>query len=232
MASVTVAAIIVAPSAEAALADTEGVAAVRRLADVAWSGGAMPIVVVGSAAGDDTVARTLAGSPVTLVGAAVAESPDLSASIVRGAEIAAGMVTETGAWLIWPVAMVWVSPETVTSLIEAHGTFPDSVLRPTFDGVAGWPILVPAASLDAIRDRPDRGNPDDLVGGAFESGDVRVRELDLGDPGSTHDGSTPRSSLPAYVGPPEPAAGHTHEWGAAVADRDDDAPLREPHRAP
>ncbi len=229
MASVTVAAIIVAPSAEAALADTEGVAAVRRLADVAWSGGAMPIVVVGSAAGDDTVARTLAGSPVTLVGAAVAESPDLSASIVRGAEIAAGMVSETDAWLIWPVAMVWVGPETVTSLIEAHGTFPDSVLRPTFDGVAGWPILVPAASLDAIRARPGQGNPDDLIAGAFGPGDVR--ELGLGDPGSTHDVRTPRSSLPAYVGPPEPAAGHTHEWGAAVADRDDDAPLREPHRA-
>ena len=33
---------------------------------------------------------------------------------------------------IWPAGMVWPDPETITSLIEAHGTDPGSILRPHF----------------------------------------------------------------------------------------------------
>ena len=41
----TVAAVILSATAEGALAETQGQARVRRLADLAWSGGALPIVV-------------------------------------------------------------------------------------------------------------------------------------------------------------------------------------------
>ena len=39
----------------------------------------------------------------------------------------------------------------------------------------------------------------------------------MGDPGVIHDADTAPSDLPAYEGPPDPPAGHTHEWGADVA---------------
>ena len=59
--AMTVAAVILSASAEGALADTLGQPRVRRLADLAWSGGALPIVVV-SPDPDGLVAAALAGS--------------------------------------------------------------------------------------------------------------------------------------------------------------------------
>ena len=44
----TVAAVILAACPESALADADGLSAVRRIADAAWSGGATPVVVVSS----------------------------------------------------------------------------------------------------------------------------------------------------------------------------------------
>jgi len=41
--------------------------------------------------------------------------------------------------------------------------------------------------------------------------------VDVGDPGVTHDVDTAAEDLPAYEGPPDPPAGHTHEWGEDVA---------------
>ena len=61
---------------------------------------------------------------------------------------------------------------------------------------------------------------------------VATRALDLGDPGVIHDRSTPRADLPPYTGPAEPPAAHVHEWGAAIADQPDDAPLSGPSLAP
>ena len=42
----TVAAVVLSASAEGALADTLGQPRVRRLADLAWSGGALPVMVL------------------------------------------------------------------------------------------------------------------------------------------------------------------------------------------
>jgi hypothetical protein len=39
----------------------------------------------------------------------------------------------------------------------------------------------------------------------------------MGDPGVVHDVETAPADLPAYEGPPDPPAGHPHEWGADVA---------------
>jgi CTP:molybdopterin cytidylyltransferase MocA len=135
--------------------------------------------------------------------------------MVRGMELALDEVRDTSAVLLWPARMTWVGPETITSLIEAHGTARDTVLRPAWHGEPGWPVLVPTAHLDAMRAiAPDRMPPsviDDLAA------TVPTRVVEVGDPGVIHDVDTAPGDLPAYEGPPDPPAGHTHEWGADVA---------------
>ena len=209
----TVAAVILSASPEGALADTLGQPRVRRLADLAWSGGALPIVVV-AAAPDGAVTAALANSEAIHGSPAPVESGPRG-QMVRGAELAIAEVGDTTGVLIWPGRMVWVGPETITSLIEAHGTDKGTILRPAWHGDPGWPILLPTAQLDALRAvAPDRMPPaivDDLVA------TVPSRVIEMGDPGVTFDADTPIGDLPPYEGPPDPPAGHTHEWGADVA---------------
>ena len=209
----TVAAVILAASPESALADVEGVPAVRRLVDLAWSGGAFPIVVVAPDPSGD-VAAALADAPVTQVSPVAREAGPVG-QILRGIDAAALEVRDTAAAIVWPARLTWVDAETITSLIEAHGQHPRFVLRPTFEGDAGWPVLIPGSETERLRSlAPDR-MPDELIEDLLAAGAVEWL-IDLGDPGATHDGRTTRADLPAYAGPPGPASGH-HEWGAAVA---------------
>lgn len=225
----TVAAVILAASPQSALADADGMPAVRRIADAAWAGGATPIVVV-SFDPNGAVAAALAGSPVTLAEPAPQEAGP-KAQMARGAEVAMGDVVDTDAVLLWPARLAWVGPETVTSLIELHGTAPGDLLRPTWDGEPGWPVVLPVAALAALQavaaDRMPSSILDDLIGSG-----VADRRIDLGDPGVTIDVGTARSALPPYLGPDEPVADHVHEWGAVQADDPDDGPLAGPALAP
>jgi CTP:molybdopterin cytidylyltransferase MocA len=209
----TVAAVILSATPDGAIADTLGQPRVRRLADLAWSGGALPIVVVspdptGAVAAALAETEAVHGTP-----APVEDGP--KGQMVRGAELAIAEVGGTTAVLLWPARMTWVGPETITSLIETHGTDLGTILRPAWHGEPGWPVLLPVAHLDALRAvAPDRMPPDvvaDLVAA------VPSRIVELGDPGVVHDVETAVSDLPAYEGPPDPPAGHTHEWGADVA---------------
>jgi CTP:molybdopterin cytidylyltransferase MocA len=225
---VTVAAVILAASPASALTDADGLSRVRRLVDVAWSGGALPVVVVAPDP-EGTVAAALSGTEVTLATPVAAETGPVG-QMVRGVEVALEEVHESSAVLLWPARLCWVGPETVTSLLEAHGATPGSILRPTFRGDPGWPVLVPVVHLPELRTMtPDR-MPDDVVtdlvgvvGG--------VAAIELGDPGTTIDGDTPRAELPAYEGPPEPVSEHRHEWGEEMDQRPDDAPLGGPRLA-
>jgi CTP:molybdopterin cytidylyltransferase MocA len=218
----TVAAVILAASAEGALADTLGQPRVRRLVDIAWSGGALPVVVV-SPDTDGTVVAALAGSEATYGAPAPADGGPVG-QMLRGVELAMDEVRETTAFLLWPARMVWVGPETVTSLIEAHGTDLGTVLRPAWNGDPGWPVLVPNTALGALREvAPDRNPPDaieDLVAA------VPSRIVEVGDPGVHFDAETEFADLPPYDGPPDPPAGHTHEWGDGVEQTgvDEDVP--------
>ena len=225
----TVAAVVLAATTESALADADGLPAVRRIADVAWSGGAVPIIVVAhDPAG--TVAAALAGAPVTLAEpAAIAAGP--VGQIIRGIEVAMDEIEGTDAALVWPARVGWVGPETVGSLIEAHGTQPAEVLRPGYEGERGWPALVPVAHLELLRSvAPDR-MPDGILEDVAAAGG-RETVFELGDPGVTHDLSVARRDLPPYTGPSVPAGGHVHEWGAAAAEVPEDAPLEGPALAP
>jgi CTP:molybdopterin cytidylyltransferase MocA len=224
---VTVAAIILSASPDGAVADADGLPSVRRIADAAWSGGASPVVVV-SFDPDGAVAAALGGAPVTLAEPAPVEDGP-AAQIARGIEVAIHEVHETSGALLWPVRMTWVGPETITSLIEAHGVA-DGMLVPSFEGEAGWPVLVPVDSLDVLRAVRSERMPAEIVADLRAAG-VPWTELDLGDPGTTHDRSTARADLPAYIGPSGPAGGHVHEWGAGLAEAED-APLEGPALAP
>jgi CTP:molybdopterin cytidylyltransferase MocA len=226
---VTVAAVILAASPGSALADADGLPGVRRIADAAWAGGATPIVVV-SFDPDGAVAAALAGAPVTLAEPAPAEHGP-AAQMARGADVARSEVAETDAFLLWPARLSWVGPETVTSLIETHGLAADALLRPTWDGEAGWPVLMPASLLARLQAvAPDR-MPPDIIDDLIATGS-RERLVDLGDPGVVIDGATSRADLPPYVGPIEPPAGHVHEWGSQAADASDEGPLEGPALAP
>jgi hypothetical protein len=227
---VTVAAVILAASTDSALADAAGVARVRRIADAAWAGGATPIIVVAPDP-DGLVASALAGAPVTLAGPAPHEGGPV-AQIARGIDLATAEVTGTEAALVWPARLCWAGPETVTSLIEAHGVDRDSLLRPAYRDEAGWPALLPIGALEAFRALSPAAMPDDLLARLVANGAVALRTIDLGDPGTVIDGTTSRDQLPAYDGPTEPAAPHSHEWGAADAATTEEAPLSGPALAP
>ncbi len=226
----TVAAVILAATPESALADSAGVPRVRRIVDAAWSGGALPVVVV-SFDPEGAIAAALAGAAVTL--AEPVPEPDgvPAAQIRRGTEVALGTVRDVDGVLIWPARMGWVGPETVTSMIEAHGIDRGSVLRPTYNGEDGWPVLLPLAGVAALTSVASDRTPDEIIADMIASG-VPARTLELGDPGTTHDGSVAREDLPPYVGPSEPVAPHGHEWGAALGDAPEDSPLSGPALAP
>jgi CTP:molybdopterin cytidylyltransferase MocA len=210
---VTVAAVILSASAEGSLTDTLGQPRVRRLADLAWSGGALPVMVV-SPDPDGAVAAALAGSEAVYGSPAPPETGPVG-QMVRGAELALAEVRETTGFLIWPARMTWVGPETITSMIEAHGPDPTTILLPAWQGEPGWPVLVPVAGLDALRGiAPDR-MPLDVIHELVAAAPSRI--VDVGDPGVVHDVGTAVADLPEYEGPPKPLAAHTHEWGADVA---------------
>jgi CTP:molybdopterin cytidylyltransferase MocA len=225
----TVAAVILAASPASALADADGLPGVRRIADSAWAGGATPIIVV-SFDPDGAVATALAGAPVTLAEPAPAEAGP-AAQIARGADVARSEVVETDAFLVWPARMTWVGPETVTSLIETHGTAAEAMLRPTWDGEPGWPVLVPVAQLDRLRTVSPERMPADILDDLMAGG-AQQRLIELGDPGAVIDVATRQSDLPSYVGPTDPPAGHVHEWGAQAAEATEDGPLEGPALAP
>jgi len=225
---VTVAAIVLAASTESALADADGLPAVRRIADVAWSGGATPIVVVAHDP-DGAVAAALAGSPVTLAEPAPDEVGP-AGQMARGIAVATETVRETTGALIWPAPMTWVGPETVTSLIEAHGPGAAALLVPTFDDEPGWPVLLPISALPALRAVDPARMPPGIVEDLATS--LERRPFALGDPGVTHDRGVARADLPPYAGPSEPAGGNVHEWGDTIADDPDDGPLEGPALAP
>ena len=203
----TVGAVIVPDGVSEALADATGRAAVRRIVDSAWAGGALPIIVV-ACDPDERIALALAGSP------AVVLDPGKASEVQTyrlGAEAAVATVQETSAVLLWPGRMTWADPETVTSLIEAHGRALDEIIRPRRAGESGWPVLVPATRLEAVLAAPG-GSVGDAVAAAA------VASVELGDPGSVLGAEVALDDLPDFAGPPEPVGGPPPEWGASAAD--------------
>jgi CTP:molybdopterin cytidylyltransferase MocA len=219
----TVAAVILAAGQASALADAAGTPAARRLTDVAWAGGATPVVVCAFDP-DGAVAAVLANTEVTLADPAPREAGPVG-QIVNGIEAAMRLVTDTQAALVWPARLTWVDAETVTTLIATHGEDRATVVQPAYRGEPGFPVLLPVRHLDVFRGLAADRMPGDLFAD-LEALGIPFRVVDTGDPGVVIDVSVPRGDLPPYDGPPEPA--DTPEWGSAVADQPDDAPVAGP----
>jgi CTP:molybdopterin cytidylyltransferase MocA len=211
----TVAAIILVATTSAARSHPGGAPLARRLADVAWSGGATPVVIC-SADPDGAVAAALSGAEATLLAepAEVAVGP--VGRLVLGIEEAARLVAGTDAAIAWPAHMSWVDAGTVTTLIAAHGEHRGAVIRPAFHGAPGHPLLVPVACTDALRALGAGAVLDDLPDGLAAAG-MPVVVVETGNPGVTHDMSVPEGEMPSYEGPPEPPDAHAHEWGDEIA---------------
>src|ERR1700741_4385275 len=96
----TVAAVILSATEAGALEPTEGQPRVRRLVDIAWSGGALPVVVI-SPDPDGGVARTPADSEAVHGQPAPDEAGPVG-QMLRGAEVAQDEVSGTTAVLLWP----------------------------------------------------------------------------------------------------------------------------------
>jgi hypothetical protein len=223
----TVATVILAASPASALADAGGTSAVRRIADAAWAGGATPIVVVAHDP-DGLVAAALATAEVTLLEPAPLESGPVG-QIAHGIRGAAQLVGATTAALVWPARYVWADAETVTTLIEAHGDDPKPALRPVHAGIPGWPALLPIGALGLLDAIDATRMPDEILADLAAAGHD-VRQVDTGDPGTTHDIALPQSGLPRFDGPPSPDDGIERDWGAPAADQSDDAPPAGPAR--
>jgi CTP:molybdopterin cytidylyltransferase MocA len=209
----TVGAVVVSAGIEEALADAGGRTAVRRIVDAAWAGGALPIIVVSVDDADGGVTSALEGSPAQRIEPGARAGARAGAAAYRlGAQAALDAVRETRAVLLWPGRMTWVDPETVTSLIEAHGRAPDQVIRPQRVGQAGWPVLVPAGRLEEVLGETGVMRLDERLA------ETSSETVELGDPGSVLGNEVAVDDLPDYSGPPEPVGGPPPEWGAAAAD--------------
>jgi CTP:molybdopterin cytidylyltransferase MocA len=230
--TVTVAAVLAADPVDLLERPAGGSRWLDRLVDTAWAGGALPILVV---ARDPRgiLQELLEGQPAR--GAPV---PTMALDVILAAALAAGReaVADLSGLLLWPAEMVWVGPETITSLIERHGRARRAVLRPAFQGQPGWPLLLPAAVADAFGARSAAPRPlGDEGPGRWEAAlaplltGAEVRLVELGDPGTVVDGTIPLANLPPYQGPPEPGA-PPPEWGEAVAGEMEAAeePVEEP----
>jgi CTP:molybdopterin cytidylyltransferase MocA len=219
---VTVAAVVLAPSRDDALAVVGGVAAIRRIADLAWAGGALPVVIVPTSADDPAVlSAPLSGASGVVI--ATVTGNDAAIGLVRsGIATARQAVEGTDAVLIWPGRYVHIDAETVTSLIEAHGVDREVGLVPAYEGTPGWPLLLPVDEPDLLDDLT--GGLAELAGALRERG-LRTRLVELGDPGIVHDLATAPGDLPPFAGPAEPAGSGAHDWGERV-------PANDPSPAP
>lgn len=205
----TVGAVVVTARIEEALADAGGRIAVRRIVDAAWAGGALPIIVISVDDADGGVTSALEGSPARRIDP---HGRHGAAAYRLGAQAALDAVQETRAVLLWPGRMTWVDPETVTSLIEAHGRAPDKVIRPQRAGQAGWPVLVPAGRIEEVLGETGVMRLDERLA------ETSSETVELGDPGSVLGNEVAVDDLPDYAGPPEPVGGPPPEWGAAAAE--------------
>lgn len=215
----TVAAVVLAPSHEEAHSRVGGVAAIRRIVDIAWAGGALPIVIVpdGEAASRE-LGEPLSGAPGTVIAPSRAGESDPLGRLAAGIASARDEVEGTDAVLIWPGRHVHLDAETVTSLIEAHGADPAAVLVPSYDGTPGWPLLLPvaaAATLTGIA-----GTPLAELAGALRQAGAQTRLVELGDPGIVYDLGTAPRDLPAFEGPPKPVGAVSPDWGERVPETD------------
>jgi len=196
----TVAAIVLVPDSAAASADAGGDPVIRRLVHAAWVGRS-------DAHRDRCRGHGRASSGCRSRHACDADRPycrpaarhslvrERSASGTRRRNRDVGRPAVAG-----PPRLV--DPETVTSLVEAHGAMPDAIVWPAYAGQTGFPILVPATLIERLAGHLGLNGADAVTALIAEGVPVRVVEL------ATRASSTtrlrPMPACPATRGLPSP----------------------------
>lgn len=128
----TVAALILA--GDSSLVGDRPSPALSRLIEVAWAGGAHPILVAG-------LTRSVDLAPLAL--------PTEAGTAEAAATEALRLVGGTTALLSLPVTHAGLDPETITALIAAHGRAPEVVLHAAHNGTTGPVRLTPLSLLSS-----------------------------------------------------------------------------------
>lgn len=101
------------------------------------------------------------------------DTPDMLSSLRLGISECPGM----DAYLIFPVDFPFVNPETVQSLVDAAQNYPGIVIKPSFQGVKGHPVIIPG-NIDLYPEDCSGG----LAGIIYRQG-LTVLDLPVDDPG-------------------------------------------------
>lgn len=149
-----VAAAIFAAQPESALAEIDGLPAVRHLALLAREAGISRVLVV-SFDPDGAVEAAIDGV-ATIVDPAPPEHGPV-AQLIRGVDAAVATDPGISAVLLWPARSTNVTADVVRALLVAHDADPSAVVRPGPDDATGFPALFPVrhrGAFDGIG--PDR----------------------------------------------------------------------------
>lgn len=122
----TVAALILAEATDG------GAPALARVVDAAWSGGAQPILVAG-----------LVAESVPPLPARRASSSDPASALAEATREVQG----TTAIIVLPIAHAGIDPESITTLIAAHGRTPHVPLVAAHEGSIGPVRLLPVEGI-------------------------------------------------------------------------------------
>jgi CTP:molybdopterin cytidylyltransferase MocA len=174
-----VVAAIFAAQPATALAEIDGVPAVRHLALLARDAGVSRVLVV-SFDPDGAVEAAIEGV-ATIVDPAPPDRGPV-AQLIRGVDAAVATDPATSAVLLWPARSTNVTADTVRALLAAHDEDAEAVIRPGPDDATGFPALFPVrhrGAFDAIG--PDR-MPGEVLGHFADSG-VPTRILAAGEAG-------------------------------------------------
>jgi CTP:molybdopterin cytidylyltransferase MocA len=164
-----------------ALLRVEGTTFVRRILDTLHAGGVNDVVVVLRSGHTETSAEVVAGGGRVVVNPR-ADEGQLS-SLVTGLD--AVDAPDVEASLVTLVDAPLIQPSTVRALLERAARATAPVLRATYRGRHGHPVVFRRAVFDAIR----RADP--AVGAKAVLRAVRVDDVEVDDPFVIQDVDTP-----------------------------------------
>jgi len=154
---------------------------VTQIVHVLREGGIHTIAVIGRV-NDPELRREVASAvpPVCYVANPSPELGQLSSMIVG---VAFAEARDAAGILVLPVDMPLIRPETVRTALGAFAAGDDPVLRATYQGRHGHPVIFGAAVFPALR------NADPEVGAraVLHQDPSRVRNLEVDDPGVVRD---------------------------------------------
>ena len=116
----------------------------------------------------------------------------LSTSISRGIE---NLSAQCRAFFFWPADIPIVRPHTLNRLIDAHTKSPASIIRPTFLGEYGYPLLLPFRSAEHIQDWQE----DDGLQQFLDRSSIPICNVPVADRHILLDVNTPEDYRKAFV---------------------------------